>query len=216
MKQLTKAGDASQPARNNRDADGRPVAQTLPVPAPVTFDSSCSADGARKGRPDAEAQQRGRFSEAHDASAPNAAANRAFPSSELHARQGNEEPAGALTSRQSAPRAAAKVNRRGLDSQRRSIAAQPSDLFLSLQEVAPQFNRTVAHLREIAEAQHGVFSKPRFSQRALNSYPRFTLGPGGRWGIFASQLADFWNAIRAKGRSYANVVPAGQRFRSSK
>lgn len=88
-----------------------------------------------------------------------------------------------------------------------------ADRFIYLPEIAPQFQRSVAHLREIAEAQHGVFTKKRFSDAALASYPQMTKGPGGRWGIFASQLAAYWTGLRNKN---ANVYEAQERFRAGR
>ena len=93
-----------------------------------------------------------------------------------------------------------------------------SDKFLFLPEVASQFGKSVTHLRKIAEAQHGVFTKARFSSRALASYPSFTRGPGGRWGIFESQLAAYWESLRNRARDVqvaATRMPRTARNRRS-
>lgn len=89
------------------------------------------------------------------------------------------------------------------------------DKFYRLPEIvgtdAGQFDVTPQYLREIAEAQHGCFTKKRFSDACLASYPRFTKGPGGRWGIFESQLDAYWSRLQAKNEV---VIEAQERFRA--
>lgn len=87
-----------------------------------------------------------------------------------------------------------------------------SDRFIFIDECAHEFGKSVARIREIAEAQHGVFAKARISNRCLKSYPQFSKGPGGRWGIFESQLTAYWNSLRTK---HENIVDAQQLFRAA-
>lgn len=87
-----------------------------------------------------------------------------------------------------------------------------SDRFLYLTQIAARFGKSVATLREVAEAQSGVFNKPRLTHDCLASYPRFTKGPGGKWGIFESQLAAYWSALRRKNDNIVEMA----RFRAGR
>lgn len=70
-------------------------------------------------------------------------------------------------------------------------------------------NVTSAHLRKIGQAQHGGLKsrggKARFSNALLASYPRFIKGPGGKWGCFATVLADYWTELRRE--NIAPIIP---------
>jgi hypothetical protein len=90
-----------------------------------------------------------------------------------------------------------------------------TDRFFYLPEIAlggkcEQFRVTWQHLRKVAMAQSGVFKKSPFTFAALATYPRFTKGPGGKWGIFESQLSAYWSRLRRKNET--NVVEATERF----
>jgi hypothetical protein len=65
--------------------------------------------------------------------------------------------------------------------------ALPKDRWMPLAEIAALHGRKPASLREIAMAQHGLFSKPRFTQRTLSRWPKFQKDPSGRYGMWESE-----------------------------
>jgi hypothetical protein len=88
------------------------------------------------------------------------------------------------------------------------------DRFLFLDDaLAAEFNVGRDYLVKIAEAQSGVFKRKPYSDACLASYPKFVKGPGGRWGIFESQRAEYWQRLRLKA---TNVLEFHDRFSGRK
>ena len=89
-----------------------------------------------------------------------------------------------------------------------------TDRFLFLTDaLAAEFNCKRENLVKIAEAQNGVFKKKPYSDACLKSYPQFVKGPGGRWGIFESQRAEYWERLRLKA---TNVLEFHERYASKR
>lgn len=63
--------------------------------------------------------------------------------------------------------------------------------FLLLHELAPALRKSREHLTKIAQAQNGIFRRPRFSQQNLATYPRFVKGPGNKYGCGSRAYEDF-------------------------